>query len=193
MATTVQDGNGDGNWRFIILLLVFIFGMFLMFIMQSCDVTRNVTDNSRTEREDSVSTSMLRFDNDLTLTLHDNRESGKWSENLLHITFGAGGGTYNAKTGEANNVSSVKESNKGYEKEIERKDSIINSLTAVIVTKDDSISSLKQQNDIEAETKVEDSAGKWIAIAISCFVFGFFTPFILKKIPQTSWLLFWYK
>lgn len=193
MATTAQDSNGDNNWRFIILLLIFIFGMFLMFIMQSCNVTRKVTDNSKIEREDSVSTSTLHFDNNLTLTLHDDRESGKWNENLLHITFGAGGGTYNAKTGEANNVSSVKESNKGYEKVIEHKDSIINSLTTIIEAKNDSISRLKQQNDIETENKVEDSAGKWIVIVIAIYIFGFFTPFILKKIPQTSWLLFWYK
>ena len=78
MATTAQDSNGDNNWRFIILLLIFILGMFLMFIMQSCNVTKKVTDNSKIEREDSVSTSMLRFDNNLTLTLHDDRESGKW-------------------------------------------------------------------------------------------------------------------
>ena len=193
MATTVQDGNGDGNWRFIILLLVFILGMFLMFIMQSCNVTKNVTDNSKIEREDSASTNMLHFDNNLTLTVHDDRESGKWNENLLHITFGAGGGTYNTKTGDANNVSSVKENNKGYEKVIEHKDSVINSLTAIIEAKNDSISKLRQQNDVKTEKKVEDSAGKWIGLVLLSFVLGFFTPFILKKIPQTSWLLSWYK
>lgn len=188
----MADYTPNNNWRFIILLLVFIFGMFLMFITQSCNVTKKVTDNSKIEREDSVSTSMLRFDNDLTLTLHDDRESGKWNENLLHITFGAGGGTYNAKTGEANNVSSVKESNKGYEKVIEHKDSIINSLTTIIEAKNDSISRLKQQNDIETETKVEDSAGKWIVIAIGTFIAGLVLPFTLKRIPQTKPFMFWY-
>ena len=72
-------------------------------------------------------------------------------------------------------------------------DSIINSLTTIIEAKNDSISSLKQQNDIETETKVEDSSSKWIVALLATFVFGFFTPFILKKIPQTAWLLTWYR
>lgn len=180
-------------WQALICGLIWLFFLFLCFIFTGCNASRHVTDKSKAEQRDSVSISMLRFDNDLTLTLHDDRESGKWNENLLHITFGAGGGTYNAKTGEANNVSSVKESNKGYEKVIEHKDSIINSLTAVIATKNDSISRLKQQNDIETETKVEDSSSKWIVALLAIFVFGFFTPFVLKKIPQTAWLLTWYR
>ncbi len=187
----MADYTPHNNWRFIILLLVFIFGMFLMFITQSCNVTKKVTDNSKIERDDGVSTSMLRFDNDLTLTLHDNRESGKISESLLHITFGDGG-TYNAKTGEASNVTSVKESNKTDEKVIEHKDSVINSLTAIVEAQRDSMSNLKQQNDIETETKVEDSAGKWIVIVIAIYIFGFFTPFVLKRIPQTKPFMLWY-
>lgn len=188
----MADYTPHNNWRFIILLLVFIFGMFLMFITQSCNVTKKVTDNSRIEREDSVSASMLRFDNNLTLTLHDDRESGKTSENFLHITFGEGGGTYNAKTGEANNVTSVKENSKTDEKIIERKDSVINSLTAIVEAQSDSISNLRQQNDVKTEKKVEDSAGKWIVIVIAIYIFGFFTPFVLKRIPQTKPFMFWY-
>ena len=180
-------------WQAFVCGLIWLFFLFLCFIFTGCNASRHVTDNSKIEREDGVSTSTLHFDDNLTLTLHDDRQSGKWNENLLHIAFCAGGGTYNAKTGEANNVSSVKESNKGYEKVIEHKDSIINSLTTIIEAKNDSISSLKQQNDIETETKVEDSSGKWIVALLATFVFGFFTPFVLKKIPQTAWLLTWYR
>jgi hypothetical protein len=79
------------------------------------------------------------------------------------------------------------------ESELQQKDSALASLTAIVEAQRDSISNLRRQNDVDTETKVEDSSGKWIVALVATFVFGFFTPFVLKKIPQTAWLLTWYR
>ena len=193
----IMEKRAGCAWQAFVCGLIWLFCLFLCFIFTGCDVSKHVIDKSRVEQRDSISNSVLKFDNALTLTLRDTRESSRTGEleRALNITFSPQGGTYNSKTGEASGVTGVSENSKKTMSEsvLQQKDSALASLTAIVETQRDSISKLRRQNDVDTETKVEDSSSNWIVALLATFVFGFFTPFVLKKIPQTAWLLTWYR
>lgn len=109
----IDETMAGRAWRAYICGLVWLLFIFLCFIFTGCDVSKHVTDKSRVEQIDSIANSVLKFDNALTLTLRDIRESSRTGEleNTLNITFSPGG-TYNSKTGEASGVTGVSENSK---------------------------------------------------------------------------------
>lgn len=113
------------------------------------------------------------------------------SENTT-IQFGKGGGTYNVLTGEATNVLAVSLS-----MEIDRLKEDVSFWQGEykwIYTKlnlaNDSIANLKRQMDIES--KVEETYQvSWYWWMVVGALLMLVAIVVLRKIPQTSWLLFW--
>lgn len=135
----------------------------------------------------------------------ENTEKEITTEDTI-IKFGDGGGTYNTLTGESTNVSSVnisKETDKlkkenqslrQENKEVKEENSSLHQKNTALISENtvltDSIAKLNRQMDIESE--VEETYQMdwywWLAIGALLMLIAIV---VLRKIPQTRWLLFW--
>ena len=127
----------------------------------------------------------------VTDTIHYEQHSSKETENGTEITFGQGGGTYNAKTGEATNVTGVKESSK-----IREQDDIIQKQKTQIdlySARCDSLSSAVSNyaSELETERTVPKRSGYdrfcswWFWITAILFLIKI-AAWVMEKIPMTA-------
>lgn len=135
----------------------------------------------------------------------ENTEKEVTTENTT-ITFGEGGGTYNAITGEGTNVSSVK-TNKETEKLKQEIQSLRNEITTVKTENTklreenitlrgenkmltDSIANINRQMDLQSETEETYQMDWywWLAIGALLMLIAIV---VLRKYPATRWLLAW--
>lgn len=106
--------------RFTFIICIIITLLFLVFCASGCGV---LPSHSRESEEINIRDSIIFhhvYDTTrvtITDTTHVEVHSSKQTETGTNIQFGAGGGTYNSKTGEATNVASVKQSSKSTETE----------------------------------------------------------------------------
>lgn len=108
------------------------------------------------------------------------------------ITFGQGGGTYNTTTGEATNVIGVT-SNKESERlrnELNETQSKLQETQTRLQSVLDSIANVDRSMDIESEVEETYQASWYWWLAIGALLMLILIV-VLRKIPATSWLLFW--
>ncbi len=160
--------------------------------MAACATTTTVDDNSTIDQtrstSDSIATRQTTNEGVLvgikSLLVNSDRKT------KLKIIFVDSGGSYDTNTGKADGV-----------KEVNQEQQIIVDSTAIeqwkgmyfnalneLTSVRDSLNYLKQQNDITTKKETKSTWWAWLLIG----AVGMFAIIVtLKKIPQTSWLLFW--
>jgi uncharacterized protein YlxW (UPF0749 family) len=176
---------------------IVICGVVVAFIMlfAGCKTTKT-TINDKSEIKDSKNVKVELWQ-DSTLTTQSTEKTLETSEKEVTtedttITFGNGGGTYNTNTGEATNVTSIKTS-----KETEKLKNEVNTLQDkyqqsqnTIQSLMDSIAKIDRQMDLESEIE-ETYQVSWYWWLIIGALLMLIAIVVLRKIPATSWLLFW--
>ena len=168
-------------------------------ILFSCkSVKTTINDQSSYSSKDSIRTVFIeRIDSFFvhdTLVVHDTTYIQQ--EKNTNIQFGVGGGTYNAITGEATNVTSLSLNETILQLQVTNR---IQASTIVDLTKENTLlnnrlSTFHGQKDIQTSVK-ETTANNWYVWLIIGAILGsvimFALIFALKKIPVTSWLVSW--
>ena len=160
--------------------------------MAACATTTTVDDNSTIDqtRSASDSTATRQATNEGLLVGVKSLLVNSDSKTKLKIIFVDSGGSYDTNTGKADGV-----------KEVNQEQQIIVDSTAIeqwkgmyfnalneLTSVRDSLNYLKQQNDITTKKETKSTWWAWLLIG----AVGMFAIIVtLKKIPQTSWLLFW--
>ena len=103
-------------WNAVCIMLIWVVFILVCLFLGSC---KSLQSETKYNYRDSIITHIYYDTVHVTITdtisVHQSTESSKESTTEIH--FGEGGGTYNAQTGEATNVQSVKQSSK--EKELQ--------------------------------------------------------------------------
>ena len=186
----------EKDYSLIKLAIVFVvLFLILIFASTSC-VTKKVTDNSRieTQQKDSVRVEILRdtiYFEKLVKEYVKDTSSTQSDENTT-INFLPSGGSYNAKTGDATNVSSVNVSLqvkmlKSRVQMYEAQEKAWHSREQELLSRINEQNSI-QQNDVSTKTKTNVNGWWWF---LSGAVLMFALIFFLKRFPYTSWLFKW--
>ena len=181
------------NWWDIAVFI--LAAIAISYIMTSCKTIRHTsTDKSKIDHKDSV-VRVVETKTDTiyqTIVVEKKDSSTNEKSGQVEIVFVAGGGTWNAHTGEATNVQSVKtsEAEKNFQIKIEDMEVKITELHKLIKQKSDSIAQLKQQNNVQTTHK-EKSKNNWYWWFLVGFGLGVGAIIAVKKIPITSALMKW--
>ena len=136
-------------------------------------------------KRDSTSTNQTKEETTTT----NEKETTK---DKTELTFGEGGGTYNANTGEFTNVVGAKIDSEKEKLKAENKtlNEQYNQTKNEFEAYKDSVNQANNKLDIDSE--VEETYQMdwywWLAIGALLMLVAIV---VLRKIPQTSWLLFW--
>lgn len=170
----------------IVLLLAVIASMV------GCATSKKIEDNSTIDQKTNTldSTDTKHKESAKILDGIKSLQVNSDSKTKTEIIFSESGGSYNTNTGDADGVSKVYQ-----EQEVTVDSTAIeywrdmyfdtyNQLTSVR----DSLTNLMQRNDIKTEKESKSTWWAWLLIgAVGMFAI----IVVLKKTPQTSWLLFW--
>lgn len=177
-------------------VIVFILAAIAVsYIMTSCKTIETTsTDKSKIDRKDSV-TKIVETKTDTiyqTIVVEKKDSSTNEKSGQVEIVFADGGGTWNATTGEATNVQSVKtsETEKNLRIKVEDMEVKITELHKELKAKSDSITQLKQQNNVQTTHK-EKPKSNWYWWLIIGFGLGVGAIIALKKVPITSVFMKW--
>jgi predicted RND superfamily exporter protein len=134
---------------------------------------------------------------DSTSTNQTKEETTKTSEKetineKTELTFGEGGGTYNANTGEFTNVVGAKiDSEKDKQKEESKtKNEETNQTKSEFTSKTDSTTQVNNKLDVESEVE-ETYQMDWYWFMIIGALLMLIAIVVLRKYPATRWLLAW--
>lgn len=161
-------------------------------LLCACATTTTVDDNSTIDQTKSASDSIAtrQATNEGVLVGIKSLLVNSDSKTKLKIIFVDSGGSYDTNTGKADGVKEVNQDQQIIvdSTAIEHwKGMYFNSLNELTIVRD-SLNDLKQQNDITTKKETKSTWWSWLLIG----AVGMFTIIVtLKKIPQTSWLLFW--
>lgn len=160
--------------------------------MVGCATTKNLEDNSTIDQTTkTLDSTFIRYKESAnTLDGIKSLLVNSDSKTKLKIIFVDSGGSYDTNTGKADGV-----------KEVNQEQQIIVDSTAIeqwkgmyfnslneLTSVRDSLNYLKQQNNITTKKETKSTWWAWLLIG----AVGMFAIIVtLKKIPQTSWLLFW--
>lgn len=178
-----------GKILFLLIVTVFLF---------SCKSVKTTTnDKSSYTSKDSVRIVIVERVDSLivhdTLVVHDTTYTQQ--EKNTNIQFGPGGGTYNALTGEATNVTSLSLNETILQLQITNR---MQASTIVDLTKENALlnnrlSTVDSKKDVQ--TSVKEAPNNWNVWLIIGSILGaaimFALIFTLKKIPVTRWLVAW--
>jgi hypothetical protein len=109
---------------------------------------------------------------------------------LVNIQFGKEGGSYNTQTGQAEGVESVQiteHTNDSVEIDINTSEETNTNEDSICVS-NDSISVVKNKMDVVSE---KEMGVNWLVWFLAGMAVMFVAIVVLRKIPQTSWLLCW--
>ena len=167
----------------------------ISYIMTSCKtIETTLNDTSKTDKTDSLKKEIVVKTDTIyqTIVVEKKDSSTNEKKSSTEIVFGNGGGTWNAQTGEATNVQSVKtsETEKNLRLQVSNLESQLTDLHKELQMKNDSISKLNQQNNIVEKYK-EKPKNNWYWWLVIGFGLGLGVVIALKKIPATSWLMAW--
>lgn len=187
--------NRNNLWDDILFGIAISVCALLLVAFSGCKtIETSKTDLSTTDRQDSVRTEIKHVTDTIYQTIYVTQKdsSANEKESTTEITFGNGGGTWNAQTGEATNVHSVKtnESEKNLRLQVSNLESQLTDLHKELQSKNDSISKLNQQNNIVEKYK-EKPKNNWYLWLVIGFGLGVGVVILLKKLPTTSWLMKW--
>lgn len=174
--------------KYILLNFVMIFAL-------SCrTINTTLTDKSYINKKDSITKeTILKTDTIYqTIYVQVKDSSANEKQSSTEIVFGNGGGTWNAATGEATNVKNVRtsETEKSLRLAVSNLESEVSNLHKELSEKSDSITELKQQNNVQTKHN-EKARSSWYWWLIVGFCLGIGMVVALKKLPVTSWLMRW--
>ena len=177
------------------LVLFVVAAIAFSYMMTSCKtIETTLNDTSKTDKTDSLKKEVIvKTDTIYKTTVVEKKDSSTNEKSgQVEIVFVASGGTWNAKTGEATNVQSVKtsEKEKNLRIKIEDMEVKITELHKLIKQKSDSITQLKQQNNVHTTHK-EKPKNNWYWWFLVGFGVGIGVIIALKKIPITSVFMKW--
>lgn len=177
------------------LVLFVVAAIAFSYMMTSCKtIETTLNDTSKTDKTDSLKKEIVvKTDTIYKTTVVEKKDSStNEKQSSTEIVFGNGGGTWNANTGEATNVQSVKtsEKEKNLRIKVEDMEVKITELHKELKAKSDSITQLKQQNNVQTTHK-EKPKNNWYWWFLVGFGLGVGAIIALKKIPATSWLMTW--
>lgn len=167
----------------------------ISYMMTSCKTIETTsTDKSKIDRKDSVTKDVETKTDTIYQTIVVEKKDSSTNEKSgqVEIVFVAGGGTWNAQTGEATNVQSVKtsETEKNLRIKVEDMEVKITELHKELKAKSDSIAQLKQQNNVQTTHK-EKPKSSWYWWLVVGFGLGIGAIIAVKKIPITSVFMKW--
>lgn len=184
-----RDPDGCRNMFFAILVGIVV-TVILCLVCPSCASTKNVekaevVENNTTLVTDETTTV------EQTDTSHTEEHSTTTTESGTEITFGQGGGTYNSKTGEATNVTSVRENATSHEQSDKIED--LSSRIAILQHSNDSLSSqvATYQSELTQERKVPKRTGydrfcSWWFWITAILLLVKIAAWIMEKYPATA-------
>lgn len=177
----------------IMFLLSIAFIAFLLMLFSGCKTIKTErTDLSTIVKNDSVRTEIKHVTDTVYQTIYVTQKDSTTSEKQSNteIVFGNGGGTWNASTGEATNVHSVKTSDteRNLRLQVSSLESQLTDLHKELQSKSDSIAKLNQHNNV-SEKHEEKARSGWYWWLIIGFSLGVGVVVSLKKVPFTSWLM----
>lgn len=181
------------NWWDLALFV--IAAIAISYMMTSCKTIETThSDLSTTDRKDSV-VKIVETKTDTiyqTIVVEKKDSSTNEKSGQVEIVFVQGGGTWNANTGEATNVQSVKTSKaeKNFQIKIEDMEVKITEMHKELKAKSDSIAQLKQQNNVQTTHK-EKPKSSWYWWLLVGFGVGIGVIIALKKLPITSVFMKW--
>lgn len=168
--------------------------VFTVLLLQSCKTTSTTAvDKSVIDKDEKVSTETVRDSvatGTITLSSTSDSVSTVRTEDT-EIIFASGGGKYNAKTGDAEGVATVRTNAREEQlrKRLEEAETLQRSYSGRIETLRDSIAELRQRNDIlETRTEKADTWWRWL---LGGMAGGAAIIISLKKIPYTKPIMFW--
>lgn len=180
------------------LTLVILLFLAAVLLLGSCKSMQNI---EKVNYRDSVITHHVYDTTRITITdtikVEASKESEKESE--TEIVFGEGGGTYNAQTGEATNVQSVKQSNK--ERELQQlvynQQTTIDQQSATIDEQQNRITQLEQEveekqntSDIKPKRNGWDRFCTWWFVVTAILLLVKIAVWAMEKIPATApWVM----
>lgn len=187
--------NNNNLWDDILFgIAISVCGLLLVAFSGCKTIETSKTDLSTTDRKDSVRTEIKHVTDTIyqTTYVQVKDSSSNEKQSSTEIVFGNGGGTWNATTGEATNVQSVKtnETEKNLRLQVSTLESQLTDLHKELQSKNDSITQLKQQNNVVEKHK-EKPKNNWYLWLVIGFGLGVGVVIALKKIPATSWLMKW--
>ena len=164
-------------------------------LLVGCKTTKmDITDKSEINEQANVKTEVKQ---DSTATNSTTEESTKTSEKetineKTELTFGEGGGTYNANTGEFTNVVSAKiDGKKDKQKEESKtKTEETNETKSEFTSTNDSTTQVNNKLNVESEVK-ESYQADWYWFIIIGVLLGFIAVVAIRRIPVLQVLLSW--
>ena len=190
---TTTNNNGLRDEVMFILSVAFI--ALLLVLFSGCKTIKTErTDLSSIDKRDSVRTEIKHVTDTVYKTVYVTQKdsTANEKESSTEIVFCNGGGTWNAQTGEATNVQSVKtsETERNLRLQLSTLESVLSNVRKELSEKADSISALKQQNNVSEkhEEKPRTNWYWWFVIGLSI---GIALVIVLKKLPVTSVFMKW--
>lgn len=176
---------------------IVICGMVVAFIIlcSGCKTTKTTINDKSEINENTNVVEDVKRDSTSTNQTKEETTTTKEKETTkdkTELTFGEGGGTYNANTGEFTNVvgakiDSEKEKLKAENKTLNEK---YNQTKNEFEAYKDSVNQANNKLDIESEVE-ETYQMDWYWFMIIGALLMLISIVVLRKIPATSWLLFW--
>ena len=169
--------------------------MAILMLFCGCKTTKtNIVDKSEINENTNVVEDVKR---DSTSTNQTKEETTKTSEKetineKTELTFGKGGGTYNANTGEFTNVVGAKiDSEKDKQKEESKtKNEETNQTKSEFTSKTDSTIQVNNKLDVESEVE-ETYQMDWYWFMIIGALLMLIAIVVFRKCPATRWMLAW--
>ncbi len=164
-------------------------------LLVGCKTTKmEITDKSEINEQTDVKTEVKQdsIATNSTTTETTAKTESEVSKGNIHITFGEGGGTFNANTGDANNVKDVDIDFENYvtREEYNALESKYNQVVDEFAAYKDS--TLKANNKIDIESEIEETYKvNWFWWLIIGVLLGFIAVIAIRRIPVLQILLSW--
>lgn len=174
--------------RLFSIVLIPLFSILLF----GCTISTKLTDKSEINETNEVKQSLTQIrDSSSCLFSEQQLLLVESSDNkVVNLQFGKEGGSYNTQTGQAEGVESVQitEQIKDSVKVDLQKVEETNTNADSIFVSNDSMSVVHNQMDVVSENTM---GVNWLLWFLAGMVVMFVAIIVLRKIPQTSWLLCW--
>lgn len=174
--------------KLFLSVLIALFSAFLF----GCTISTKLTDKSEINETNEVKQSLIQTrDSSSCLFSEQQLLSFSSSDNkLVNIQFVKEGGSYNTQTGQAEGVESVEiteQTNDSVDVDISTSEKTNTNEDSICVS-NDSTSVVQNKMDVVSEKKI---GVNWLVWFLAGMAVMFVAIVVLRKIPQTSWLLCW--
>ena len=174
--------------RLFLSVLIALFSLLLF----GCTISTKLTDKSEINETNEVKRSLTQTRYSSSCLFSEQQLlSVKSSDNkLMNIRFGKEGGSYNTQTGQAEGVESVQiteQNNDSVDISVNTSEETNTNEDSICVSHD-STSAVNNKMDVVSEKTM---GVNWLVWFLAGMAVMFVAIVVLRKIPQTSWLLCW--